>query len=71
MAEGFERSSDIEFKRFLFIAKASCGEIRSMIYLAKELGYILEETQLKLLEKSSRLSSSIMNFIKYLEKDIK
>ncbi len=68
IAEGFERSSDIEFKRFLFIAKASCGEVRSMIYLAKELGYIQEKNHTELLERSSRLSSSIMNFIKYLDK---
>jgi len=40
IAEGFERRSDAEFKRFLFIAKGSCGEVRSMLYLALELRYI-------------------------------
>jgi len=40
ITEGFERRSDAEFKRFLFIAKGSCGEVRSMLYLALELRYI-------------------------------
>ena len=40
IAEGFERSSDTEFSRFLDIAKAPCGEVRSMYYAAEDLSYV-------------------------------
>ena len=40
VAEGFERGSDKDFRKFLYIAKGSCGEVRSMLYLALKLNYI-------------------------------
>lgn len=43
IAEGFERRGDKEFKRFLLIAKGSCGEVRSMSYLALKLKYFTDE----------------------------
>ncbi|MFH1050798.1 MAG: four helix bundle protein [bacterium] len=35
IAEGFERNSDNDFVRFLFISKSSCSEVKSMLYLSK------------------------------------
>ncbi len=43
IAEGFERKSNKEFKQFLFISKGSAGEVRSMLYLAKDLKYLKDE----------------------------
>ncbi len=40
IAEGYERRSSNDFQRFLTIAKASCAEVRSQLYLAKDIGYV-------------------------------
>jgi len=43
IAEGFERKSNNEFKYFLFVSKGSVAEVRSMLYLAKDLNKISKE----------------------------
>jgi len=40
LAEGFERGSTTDFHRFVTIAKASCAEVRSQLYVALDVGYI-------------------------------
>mgnify|MGYP001611155426 CR=1 FL=1 len=66
IAEGFERKGDKEFKNFLFIAKGSCGEVRSMIHLASELKYISTESRDVLLQAAEEISRMLSGFIKTL-----
>lgn len=40
IAEGFDRSSHADFRRFLYISLASCSEVKSMLYLAERLKYL-------------------------------
>ena len=64
IAEGFERKSNNEFKHFLFIAKGSCGEVRSMLYLAKELNKISNDDFESLFALSEEISKILSGLIK-------
>jgi four helix bundle protein len=66
IAEGFERKSDNEFRHFLFIAKGSCVEVRSMLYLAKELNKISENDFRKIMSQSEEISKILSGLIKTL-----
>jgi len=70
IAEGFERESDVEFKRFLFIAKGSCGELRTQLYIAQALNYLEKEVVNELISECIEISSMLYSLINHLKEKI-
>lgn len=66
IAEGFERDGNKEFIQYLYIAKGSCGEVRSQITRANDVGFLLQEKFQELNEACFILSRGIANMIKSL-----
>jgi len=66
IAEGFERRTDKEFRNFLYIAKGSCGEVRSMLYVAIKLNYVSAEQFQRFYKLSTEISKMISGLIKTL-----
>lgn len=67
IAEGFERGSNTELVQFLYIAKASCGEVRSQLTIAFDQGYIDTNEFNETINLAKGVSGTIGNFIKYLK----
>jgi len=67
IAEGFERGSNKEFIHFLYIAKGSAGEVRSMIHLSKDLNFCTKEEATELEIQTTRISKMLSGFIAYLK----
>jgi four helix bundle protein len=66
IAEGFERFGNTEFRRFLQIAKASCSEVRSMIYLSLDFNYLNTDKANEIFDLCLKIKTAIINLIKTL-----
>ncbi|MEM7486027.1 MAG: four helix bundle protein [Bacteroidota bacterium] len=67
IAEGFERQSNADFKRFLYFALASNGELRSMLYLSERLNYLTSKSSRELIEATNEISKMLYSFIKSMK----
>jgi len=67
IAEGFERGGNQEFIQFLYIAKGSCGEVRSQIYVALDQEYMEKSEADKLMLTLKHLSVMIKRLIDHLK----
>ena len=59
IAEGFDRAGRREFHRFLVIAKGSCAEVQSQLYVAYDAKYIDKKMFNELLQNSEEVSRII------------
>lgn len=68
IAEGFERGRRAEFHQFTSTAKSSCGELRSQLYTALDVGYLTDEAFRKLMILAEELGRILGGLRASLEK---
>jgi four helix bundle protein len=68
IAEGFDRSGTAEFVQFLAIAKGSAAEVGSLLYVAKDQGYVSAEEFDRLTELATETGRRIGALMSYLRR---
>jgi four helix bundle protein len=71
IAEGFELNTNRAFIRHLYIAKGSCGELRTQFVIASQQGYIDSQKSFELIDLAMKVSSMISKFIDERKKMIR
>jgi four helix bundle protein len=70
IAEGFERSSRLEFINFLSFAKGSAGEVKSQLYRSLDRNYITETLFTELSAEVDEVCKMLMGFMEYLNTSV-
>jgi four helix bundle protein len=71
VAEGFERGGRSEFHQFLSVAKASCAEVRSLLYVALDVKYIAKNEFRKIMNKANEVGRVVGGLRASVEKQKK
>ena len=66
IAEGAEAGSDAKFISFLKIARGSCSEVRSMLYLCEDFKYCNKEERIKIQNRIKTIIIGAFKLIKIL-----
>lgn len=64
IAEGYERDSDRELARFLRIAKGSCGELRTQLYIGLEAGLVNPSQAKAMIHEALEISRMLQGLIR-------
>jgi four helix bundle protein len=71
IAEGFERNTNKEFVNFLSIARGSNAEVKSLLYMATDIGYIDQSVFDNLIGRVNKINGLLNGFISYLKNNFK
>jgi len=67
IAEGMERDSKAEKARHLTIARSSCGEVRTQVYIGIDIGYIDGEIGQRWIKESREISAMLVGLQRTLK----
>lgn len=67
ISEGFNRGGNREFIQFLFIAKGSAADTKSLVYRTFDMKYINADAHKEILERTEPLSKKIGSHIQHLK----
>lgn len=66
-AEGFDRKTNPDFIRFLYIGTSSNSEVRSMLYLSERLNFLNSSKTKVLVQQSNEISRMLHGLIKSMK----
>jgi four helix bundle protein len=71
IAEGYERNSSADFHRFLVMAKASCAEVRSQLFVALDIGYLTTDEFTRLHTQANEVARLVGGLRASIERKLK